>query len=944
MTAEQGSFLSEKEVLKSLWRGEKPLVSPADWKYKQLYSMRTNYFQMEVPWAYVTCSPEEESLKDKKGVVSIPSLPHAYMKQVKAFDAVAHAAGLSNYAFAGYDELEEGAQVKTPLVLTPSHFAGWEALVDYAEELYNDPSLNGRVIVIQNEDGFWDPTIDGLDLRRFVKTDGVQGTDGGLFVTKDASETVSLLKNILGDDVSRVPQKKTREKILIGSDVLLSTGNNKKIPELGRSTTTAGGIIRTRPYNIILGKPGNAKEESFSCIGNNEEKQEKVLTQISGGNLSVFETELRNKGADPDSTYVLFDDRGLDILVLDDNGEVDYEKSIALFRDTEAFKPHHDILNLHKPGPGAELANLLKRIPLREFYSLVRDAAQELGISEDRIYADDIQTYTSMRFRQDDYNNPESKVFHSVVSNKVHFDPVIPEGAPLTSECYMSLAGPENPEGKRNIELPDYFEKLSPMARAVETMAAYYGFDKHQEEQRQNPSVSFAHAAGDKPLTIALSSNKNISEMRKEFPGFRIITLDDEEYSYTRAASTGESTIAVMERFMADADIFFWPPQHSQSSSNNKHFIKGNALFDSMFVGKQIFDPNVHGKLALIIRNGGSSACEHALQRYFHQYDLGLVGDKLSDMVTLVHNMDEVHAAIEKWRPTYLPTSSTPIPSKEWGTPPDYNYYGITVYASATKENDEANDPARLFSACAAVLGFPLANGGGAEGTMRASSAGYHEGRALLEENRHAFKNGRIPYNHISSIQCFDTYHLEGGIFENDYNYVASTIAEREEILGRSLYFINKMGLDMTRQALTDEVSFSGGIGSNKEKDSSFLSRLYVPPAMQTVYRALRPFTLVNQLLHGKRVYEEHDKMLAEGIRRKTNILVEDDWQSALYEVIEARRNAGLEPAGLNYDLLRDPCLGLDECWQDRMIKEGKAHQKLINPPVAKHGMVPRVA
>jgi predicted Rossmann-fold nucleotide-binding protein len=858
-----------EKALQDILSGGKPFIDPANtdtaWLYEQLTRMRAGHFVSEIAKSYVRLPGEGDAVMPLKGDTRHHSFGHTLLREVKNLRNWAEQDGIRNYKvfgadyghrLPGADPLEQLGDAGS-FVLTPGDVVSLRQFVAFLKA-----KPGGKTIIVQNEDGFWDPMIAALDLDR---------AGSPVKISSDAEETAAILSQQRDFGKGALSSPRTH-RVRPGATVLLATSNNKKVHELDEVLEAANAHVRVMPFASFVGRPKEAEEISRSSTGNNYEKLESVRDMILQEGLAAIKAEMEARGIDPETVDVWFDDRAIELAE-------DYFRT-AIFDDCR------EILNDYKPGPGAELANVLKRVPLKTMYNRLAQAAAALLEQNGRALntnAEDIQVYTVMKLVQKDYAHPEYYCFHSIRDNTLHFTPALAPGeANAYSENYMSIRR-NNPDRLRNSEIGNYLVKHSPMARAAEVAAYVFGMDVHRDGVDLNSQ--FNKVAERRIVGATLSTPGNA---RSENAAWRVAGFDKAGKNELNGGNGISNWVLRYGAFAKKAAGFIWKKDHDADAAKDpvgfwQHFYQ----FYKLIVEVQVFNPDMHGKPVVVQHEPGKRTCAPEIDIYNHLHQLGFIGDKPQHMFTETSSDAESAAVFKQAFDRFIPNRSSIDGIEEAGMDRD-DLYKVTVYSSATNEAQDLSLAIRQLHRCMAATGFGAQNGGGAKGGMAASSRGVLEARDWWKGREQRY--GAMPVNHLAGITCTDTARSEG-VFEGcDYEAVHPTLESREFRLRQT-------------QA---EVAAPGGAGTVREIAGSIVSRLM---GIDTVEN--RPLILFNADYHGTRIYDPLIKLLPDTLRSKLNIHVADRWQDAFVTLVEQRRAAGLEPKGINWAVLNDDFFGL---------------------------------
>jgi predicted Rossmann-fold nucleotide-binding protein len=279
--------------------------------------------------------------------------------------------------------------------------------------------------------------------------------------------------------------------------------------------------------------------------------------------------------------------------------------------------------------------------------------------------------------------------------------------------------------------------------------------------------------------------------------------------------------------------------------------------------------------------DGADTAWETAMEVYYHLHRNGFAGDKPRHVfkrrdLLAGSKDDSALGYIGDYMKHYIPDYVAPREFQEQGQRATDDLYRVTIYCSATSTNENFRKQAHDLSFDLASEGFAIKNGGGTDGLMVETSKGVHDFREWWQQNH---PNEEMLKNHISSIQCEDTYKSEGLCSGNDYVCVHPNIFQRMA--------------DLTD---TDaEIVLWGGAGTVQEMMGSIMLReAGITPS------AGRPLVIVNAEIgngiHKTRVFDPLIKAMPAWYQQKLNVHFVDTPLEALEIVREARRAAGREP------------------------------------------------
>ncbi|HNS43868.1 MAG TPA: hypothetical protein PKH37_01415, partial [Alphaproteobacteria bacterium] len=185
---------------------------------------------------------------------------------------------------------------------------------------------------------------------------------------------------------------------------------------------------------------------------------------------------------------------------------------------------------------------------------------------------------------------------------------------------------------------------------------------------------------------------------------------------------------------------------------------------------------------------------------------VGLVGQKIEDIVTLTNGPEESADAIGKYFERFRPHK---IEYKEEKRRRSRKHehrgpYMVTGFGSAKSTHKEFIEKAYQSAYLFAINGMSLKVGGGNDGVMRALAEGFLRGKQVLRERGHMFPN------QIILIQCHETESIEG-------KYIPSSDIQvlKRDVIHYSYPNIEGRRYDLVQTNLA--VDFGGGIGTCEE-------------------------------------------------------------------------------------------------------------------------------
>ncbi len=908
-----------EKTLRSILKGEKPHINPKNkvqgWLYKQMLRMHKDFFIPEVPKSYVTLPGEKKAEIERKGITEEHPLSYAQTKRKMNIDQYMHKNDIRNYKVLGTDygfrdverdPLEQSDYADAFILGRGDFFALWQFVnILKAKITKTDdyPSLANKTLVVQNSGGrFWDSMIKGLKLEKY--TDVLQ-------ITTFPNETKKILAKDLGEWADREPKKsRATPHIKPGSVFLLATGNSKKVFELQDIMNTQKTGVRVVPFNTVFPKPEEAKELSQTYIGNNVEKAEKTWERLAELPKEEIERLLKIKGYDPEKTYIWFDDRGLE--------------TAEDFMSDGIFNECRSYLNPYKPGPGAELAHVLKSMSIEDFYARTKRIVDNMGRPAD-LTVKDIMTYMVAPVMPDEKGHRAVYSFSAATEDTLTFSPRPANDLHKYSEHYQT---PKNiPDDRTKAEIEGYIENMSAMALAAR--AAIHTFDMEKNRSKA-PGLQAQFRQGSKSRSwkigtqysvrsgksgqvskgLARRLNGNFSFMRENNGDYNVITPSIHELKQESGDNeTVSSSLNNFFRLAVDTDCFVLTPE-SRKTDIKKYFWQRMFVFYSLVVGKQIFDPVISSKALAILNKDGDNTWKPALDLYTHLHAKSLVGDKPHHVFRTFDTVEKTSDYVQRRMKNYIPDNvPNPAYQEQGGQTPE-DLFKVTVFCSATSTNGILRDNARKLGFQLAAYGFALKNGGGSggvqenfeklfnkdgfvrgdvrrEGLMVETSLGVHE-------FRHWWKNNfdeEPPETWVESIQCEQTFQSEGLCEFNDRSVVHPNIFHRMDDLAKTDAFI----ID------------AGGAGTVQEIAAALMLREAGELPVHNV-----PFIIINtetgRGAHKNTIWGPLIDMMTPKMMRELNIHIVDNHSDAVKICREARAAKNMEPDNLpNYEeILRD--------------------------------------
>ncbi len=856
-------------ILQKVLAGDKPAVNPASPSEKWLYdfadNMNKRLFLCEEPFCHFTLPDDVESDMEWKGDTRDHPVSSRMLQQFNEYRSMIGDNGYFHFLGVAADarkpSFDPNALPAEQPVIIPAE--GDFVTLSYLHKLLvkrlqvnetgEDASLSN--LYVDNSKGTWTDYLN----EHFSEDELTALSEQGVtFIDKEKD-----LKPVLK---SAIRQKAGYEQDMIldpGSLIIFNTSNFKKIFELQDVFERLGAKVTVVPYCLVASKPEEAEEMSRTYAGNNSEKLDLAAKAIEKEDPQILAGNLRRFGAKPENTWILSEDRGLEILEDLTSGP--------------EFSGFSKWLNPKRGGPGVELAHILKGMPIPEFYSLVAQAAERKGI--DLPEALDFTCY-QMRPLTNPTRENAINVF-AASRDRVHADPIEIPGESLYSENFLSDTA--DPKGRRKCEVEDYIERYSSTAAAAETLATMTGADRHIELEynpftpfnrnaaNENPSVAtcvtaFPTVRGHgtpkfskrlKPVYEAASTS-----MRYDFTGKPAeFSVPTEDGGFIKI----ESSLNKFYTMVKDNDAFYFskrPPMMDKSPDRTKLF--DMFQFSSLVVGHQVFDPNICNKPLLVNRREWADN----LEIYDDLHAQSFAGDKPQHMFTVFDTDKEGLASLKAKQEGY--TKIKPfedVMSVKGFDNPDL--FHVAIYCSATTTCPNKLDEAYRLTYELCRRGIGVINGGGAKGMMERVS------QAVLDF-RQAQKDGLEDSSivtHLTCIQCQETCRAEG-MFENaDKTIITDNIYNRMDIL---------------QQYADAEIVDAGGVGTLQEWCGSNINRLNGNRDV-----ANRPLIVINREASNthknERVYDGVLKHMPDSIMEACNNYVVDESLEAIELVTKAR-------------------------------------------------------
>ncbi len=871
--------------VRAILDGEKVTIGEDNkWLVDQLTRLRAGFFVSETPYAYTTTPGESDESKKWKGDTRYHPLGYSLVQEQKSLDQYLEKADIKNFKVLGVDygfrntatpQTAQASYADNFVLPQGDLYSLWQFIGMLKGKLENDSALDGKNLVIQNIDGFWDPFLHKMGLDD--PTQNLVTVTGNYIGTQQAIESS-------GTDKTLAPRIAAGLKIEPGSTILVATHTSNKVHEARAIFEALHADVRVLPFNIIA-KPEEAKETSLTYAGNDMEKVRKAWSRIDGMGAEKITQILSERGIDPAKTWVLFDDRGLEL--------AEPLMKHQLFDECRSY------LNPYKQGPGVELASVLKSMSREDLHARLHEAADELALQRgtpgnpgfvDRS-ANELATYMFSPILPDATGKRDVYAFMAIQDNTVTFVPRPEEDICKYPEHFIE---PKNdPEHRTAAQIPDFIETKSCAALAAQTAAYTLDIESHAEGETR-PRNEFNKQAEGRPWRIGTQHalwGGEYKPLKQIDPAkFSFLPHVDEKYDPVYDASTqpndgkhireNAAGLNNFYEFARDSDAFLLTPDQKKDENT---FAKDMFMFFSNIVGKQIDDPVFAGK-PFIVMDGADTAWETAMNVYYHLHRNGFAGDKPKHVFKrrdLLEGSKEESALgyIGDYMKRYIPDYVGQRDFQEHGQRAPDDLYRVTIYCSATSTNENFRKQAHDLAFDLASESFAVKNGGGTDGLMVETSNGVHDFREWWKQNH---PNEEMPKNHISSIQCEDTYKSEGLCSDNDYVCVHPNIFQRMA--------------DLTD---TDaEIVLWGGAGTVQEMMGSIMLReAGITPSHG------RPLVIVNAEIgkgeHKTRVFDPLIKAMPAWYLEKLNVHVVNTPQEAMEIVREARWIAGRAPGPL---------------------------------------------
>lgn len=882
------SLEKSEAILSAILAGEKPRLDPAcpktGWIYDQLTRLNARFLLLEEAKCYVTLPHETEEHVALKGDTAIQAVGYPLTKSSAALTLQLAEGGLNNVAILGFLPQHRTTNIRPSVttesyaatVLTKSDVHGLWQTVSLMLDRARKEAATDAPVIINTHDNVWQPLVSQYYLSSEDRF------DQGIHLARSYEDVAQKIKTTSSPTLAKLsPRHRMPRTVKSGATILVQTSNDKKIHEFRGILQSLGVKAEVLPFNIIVDKPLEAKELSGTYSGNCLEKKVNSDAKTDALPRTEIEERLHAYGADPANTFVLWDDRGLEVL-LDLTGQEEFERC-------------SQYLNPYRRGPGVELANFLKAMSLTDMYKAFEAVAERQGV--DKVEAYDITCYMlSDLFPQ---QNGERRLFTSfgATLDRVNFTPRPANDRHVYSEHFLSPIS--DPKGRTKAEIPNFIEHRSCMARAGRALLTMVGLIDRPVTELECKSSFDAHAGaiqrwyeydvasfttlfrdvfghGSRGITKGLAQHfRFLSGVNGDYD-FRSTSAYTVTKDRGRTKKIVHSRLNAFQTYQDDADAFVFGDLPGRMQGTDDAKIDQLFAFTSLGVGKQVYDPSVYSKFWGIYGSDWNDCID--IFDDFHR--MGLIGQKPEHVFTRVESgskrsmVRDITLRLDRAFRTYRRLNYSKPHYVEKGKEPE-GLYRVTIYCSATSTDKVLRRDAFNLAYQLAGGGYAVKNGGGTEGLMVETSNGVHQFR------RDAAANGmrQVPVNAIISDQYEYTRRAEGLCDWNDVVRVHPTIYQRLEKL----------------QDTDAEIVLAGGMGTIQEIVGSLRTRMDGTRPVKN-----RPLVIVNQkvgLKDSERgVYDKLLKFLPQKVMQQCNVHVVDTVEQALSIVAESRRAMGIQP------------------------------------------------
>lgn len=868
-----------EETLAAILAGEKPPITKSHPLYEQFSRMHEGFFTPETAWSYFTLQGDTAEAIKYKGKTHIHPLGHALLNESRSLRLRADSHKIKNYKIFGEDYGFRTNEVPLAqehcangFVLTRGDVCSLYQFVCFLNDRVQDTQrsivrMRGP-IVIQNSEGFWDPILGYLDLKE-------KGHRLNVHVSHEVHGTCEIFEKRLLSQSDEPGLKGSEIRIEPGSVILVASSKNHKVHEDRAAILAQNADVRVLPaYAAMEVKPVEAREESHSLVGNDEEKYKELTRLVDGPGRAAICERLLKKGVDPKKTYVLFDDRGM-------------HTAEDLVGGPE-FSVCDEKLNRYKTGPAEQMAEIFKAMPHRDMYKNIGKAAARIAKEREAAGLDPTVDMTAIDqcvlmltpLLPDEQGRRPVLSLYGAVKAILHSTPR-PNAGHVYSEHFLedTTVSP----GARQAEISGFVENRSAMAQAVRGIVNVTGMDTHKPGHKSQ----FAHLAKKRwtigsqhslapdlkhervhghgikrPKTVLGGDFRFVSGNRATvLPMMEAETLSVLHANGTVTKRRSQMALNSIETYARICDSFLLGPDTIRFSRDENFFLHG-LIFSSLVVGNQIFDPAIHGKPFVIVK---SPTWEPHLNLYDHLHARGFVGEKPHHIFDLTERPRDAACLLKDRLSRYIPPLLPQTYYTESGEWNSEGLFRVTVYCSATSSNKILQTKAHRLAYRLAEEGFAVINGGGKEGLMFQTSQGVHDYRM----NRLKDYDGPVPINRIMSVQCEGTYQSEGVFEDNDAIRKYPTIYQRMHDL---------QDTDM-------EIALEGGEGTCQEIfGSGYTRQMGIRPVKNRPFAILNDGGLYNPLL----------EMFPRKLWKDLNFHSVNDVEHLVQMAVECRAKAGL--------------------------------------------------
>lgn len=908
-----------EDTLFKILHGEKPSIDTNNkdqaWLYEQMIRMHKDGLLSEEPKSYVFLpneDPADEELLRYKGVTAREPLPKALTSQARAVRFFLEEKGIRNtkalgedYAFLYMRDPLDQLDYADSFVLSKAGLSGLYQWVRYMRASA-DPAIDmkDKTFVMHNADGFWDPSIDALDLKHVHKSEGEKIKKKHIrpfSVADSRHDAATVLRKALGDRADiKARWEENVHKIDAGSTMFVVTGNPKKVQDYKKAFGARNTGVNVKSYQGIFSqKPEGADELSYTYVGNNLEKFRNFIAMLRDTyGPEAFRQEMEDRGYDIDTAYLLFDDGGVET----DENLIDGEefKSVMSVRSN----PYKD----YGPGPETKhLVNAVQNMPFegaRGRRGFMKRMESALKRKEEALQAEEGEIAKLSRGVKDkictvvvplkdlveavetgasvDQIMEEAPyyMYFSVTEGKIIFEPR--PNVPAVDEKNFTIPV-HDPDGRTQAEIPGYVANHSMTAQAVKVISRTMGIQKQEGSLKK--TFNFNSNNGERlRIGTQYSLHKDVQghglwgkiSMLSKYFNF-MSGADNEGFDLSNHRPHKMETEDGLEVQMKSAlNNFFEFCLRSDGfflTNDNKKIKTQDYFWDKMFmmmsliVGHQINDKTVTEKPFLVME-GKTWDPYH---RLVEALSGGLIPELPHQLYKRVAEKDDVEDVMKNSFAEYDPHQVPTYKFREGGAEAPEDMFRVTVYCSATTTDFPLKMWARNLSFDMAGMGFAVVNGGGTgpDGLMVETSNGVHKVRDEFVPFLQG-KNVGIPQTHVSSIHCEDTAQEEGLCDFNDYWAVYPWIYQRMQAL----------------QETDAEVVLPGGAGTIQEIAASILMRKAgVHPSKD------RPMIIVNK----NGVYDPLVKMIPQKDYSRYNIHVVETNSEVMDILLDARKARGMD-------------------------------------------------